>query len=151
MTRTICMALASLFLAWPANAAAAELIKKKSPYSVEETLDRLEKALKEKNIVVVVRVDHARNAESAGLKLPPTQLLVFGKPEHGTKLMEENRQIGIELPMKVLSWQDDTGQVWIAYNSPATIAKSYGIGADHEVVQQMSGGLDKLTDAATRR
>ena len=75
---------------------------KQSKYSVKETVDRLVVALKERGIAPAARVDHAAGAKSAGMELPPTELLLFGNPKLGTPMIAANRKIGIDLPMRVL-------------------------------------------------
>jgi uncharacterized protein (DUF302 family) len=133
-----------------AGAVASEddVIKKKSNHDVGTTLDRLEERVREKGITVMGRVDHAKNAETAGMELRPTQLLIFGNPKLGTALMQENQQIGLDLPMKVLAWEDAEGQVWIGYVEPEELAERYGIDDDHEVVEKLTKALDMLTGAA---
>lgn len=148
--KPISTALAAAFVCLTlANPAWAEMITKKSSHGVPQTLDRLEQVLKDKDIMVAARVDHAANAQEAGMSLPPTQLLIFGQPKHGTQLMQIERTVGLDLPMKVLAWEDDGGQTWVAYTDPATLAERYGLDPSHEVIQTMTKGLDKLTDAAT--
>lgn len=89
-----------------------------SPYSVPETLDRLESLLQVKNIKVFARVDHSGEAEKVGLQMPPTQLLIFGSPKGGTPLMLASPLSAIDLPLKALAWQDTEGKVWLSYNDP---------------------------------
>ncbi|MEX0922821.1 MAG: DUF302 domain-containing protein [Rhodovibrionaceae bacterium] len=140
------VALALLFIAQPALA--AELIVKRSPHSVSTTLDRLEKALAQKDIGVMARIDHAANAKSVEMELRPTELLIFGNPAVGTKLMQAEQTMGLELPMKALAWEDAEGQIWIGYESPAVFAERRGLSPDHEVVQAVADALDALTEAA---
>lgn len=127
-----------------------DVIKKKSSHDVGTTLDRMENIVSEKGITVMARVDHAKNAEAAGMELRPTQLLIFGNPKLGTALMQVNQQIGLDLPMKVLAWEDGDGQVWIAYVEPEELAERYGIDDDHEVVQKLERALDAFTSAAAQ-
>ncbi|MCO6441859.1 MAG: DUF302 domain-containing protein [Nitrococcus mobilis] len=142
------MAAAIVVAALPIAATAAELTTKRSPYSVAETLDRLENILAEQGIAVMARVDHAKNAEKVDLDLRPTQLLIFGKPEIGTKLLQQDQIIGIDLPLKVLAWQDASAQVWIGYEDPRSIAAERGLTGAKDTLQKMAEGLDNLTDAA---
>lgn len=142
------LALALFATALPA--AAAELVKKQSPHSVGETLDRLEAVLAEKDIGVMARIDHQANAVSVDMDLRPTQLLIFGNPAIGTKLMQAEQTLGIELPMKALAYEDAEGQVWIAYEDPAVFAERRGLAPGHEVVGKVSGALDALTSAAAQ-
>ena len=135
--------------AWAGPVSAAEgLVVKSSTYGVAETVDRLETALGEKGITVLARVDHAANAASAGMDLPPTELLIFGNPKLGTPLMQSEREVGIDLPMKALVWEDEDGDVFLAYNEPAWFARRHGIGDRGQVIEKMAGALDALTDAA---
>lgn len=102
----------------PPVGAAGGLVTKPSPYPVAETMDRLERAVKDRELVVIARVDHAAAAQKAGLTLRPTQLLIFGNPKAGTLLMQTAQSIGIDLPLKALVWEDHKGQVWLAFNDP---------------------------------
>src|SRR6516225_9581281 len=95
-------------LAWTGN---DRMVVKKSSHSVAATLDRLSEVLKTRGIGITTRVDHAAAAENVGQTLKPTQLLIFGNPKLGTPLMQSNRRIGVELPMRVLAWEDDRGQL----------------------------------------
>lgn len=135
----------------PIAAAQAEggLLTKKSSHSVTVTLDRLEAAARDKGIAIVARVDHASAAAKAGMDLRPTQVLIFGNPKLGTPLMQSNPQIGLDLPLKALAWQDAAGVVWLGYTAPADLVARYQIGDRAEVVQKMTGVLDALTTQAT--
>ena len=106
------------------------IISKPSKYSVPETLQRLEAILTAKGIRVFARIDHSGEAEKAGLKMPPTQLLIFGNPKGGTPVMLAAPTAAIDLPLKALAWQDASGQVWLSYNDPAYIQRRYGLTAD---------------------
>jgi len=97
-----------------------------SRYSVPETLERLEAILKEKGITVFALVDHSGEAEKSGLKMRPTQLLIFGSPKSGTPLMVAAPRLAIDLPLKALAWQDEHGQVWLSYNSPEYLQQRHG-------------------------
>ncbi len=127
------------------------LIVKQSAHSVAETLDRLEGILKKRGLTIFARVDHAAGAKKAGMEMKPTQLLVFGNPKMGTPLMLSNRRIGIDLPIKVLAWEDDKSMVWLAYNDPAYLKSRHGISDKDPVFGKMTGALGKLTDAATAK
>jgi uncharacterized protein (DUF302 family) len=94
------------------------IITHPSPYSVPETLSRIEALLRTKNITIFTRVDHSGEAEKAGLSMPPTQLLIFGSPKGGTPIMLAEPLSAIDLPLKALAWQDAAGKVWLSYNDP---------------------------------
>lgn len=126
------------------------LIVKPSAFGPGETLDRLQTVLEKKGLTVFARVDHAAGASKAGLNLRPTQLLIFGNPKMGTPLMNSNQNIGIDLPMKVLAWEDETGKSWVAYNEPTYLANRHGIKDHPEIIQKMTGALDALTNKATQ-
>ena len=133
-----------------ASGADNRLITKKSPYSVAVTVDRLSEALKQRGIAIVARVDHAAAAEGIGEKLEPTQLIIFGNPKLGTPLMQSNRKVGLELPMKVLSWQDNSGQVWLAYLKPSALKSDYAVSDRDKTFAAMEQALDVVTNEAVR-
>lgn len=128
--------------------AADELTTKPSKYSVKETVDRLTGALKDKGISPAARVDHAAAAKAAGLELKATEVLMFGNPKLGTPLMQANRLVAIDLPMKVLVWEDDAGKVWISYTPPSTLKARYKIDGREDVLQAMAGALETFTSTA---
>jgi uncharacterized protein (DUF302 family) len=113
------------------------IITKPSKYSVPETLHRLETILESKGIKVFALVDHSGEAEKAGLKMPPTQLLIFGNPKGGTPVMLAAPTAAIDLPWKALAWQDPSGQVWLSYNDAAFIQNRFGLNAD--VMKPLAG------------
>lgn len=94
----------------------------------EETMNRFEAEVRAKGLTVFAHIDHAARATAAGLSLHPTELLIFGDARVGTPLMQANQTTGIDLPLKVLVWQDAAGDTWLSYNDPAWIAKRHGLG-----------------------
>ena len=130
--------------------AESTMVTKKSSHSVKVTLDRLEAALKEKGIAVAVRWDHAGAAKGVGMPLKPMEVLIFGNPKLGTPLMQSNPKSGLDLPLKVLAWEDAAGEVWVGYTAPADLVTRYQIGDRADVVQKMTGVLDALTTQATK-
>jgi uncharacterized protein (DUF302 family) len=106
------------------------IISKASKYSVPETLDRVDALLQSKGIKIFVRVDHSGEAEKVELKMPPTQLLIFGNPKGGTPLMLAAPTAAIDLPLKALAWQDSDGKVWLSYNDPEYMKKRFGLADD---------------------
>lgn len=145
--RILIATLMALALSLPAIAA-EDLATKPSKYGVKETVDRLTAALKEKGISPVARVDHAAAAKAAGLDLKATEVLLFGNPKLGTPLMQANRHIAIDLPMKVLIWEDDAGKVWIGYTRPETLKARYKIDGRDDAWKAMAGALEAFTGAA---
>ena len=102
-----------------------------SKYAVPETLQRLESVLKAKGLIVFARIDHAGEAERAGLKMRPAQLLIFGNPKTGTPLMIASPSVAIDLPLKALAWEDADGKVWLSYNDPAYILHRHALGDEY--------------------
>ncbi|MFZ3264076.1 MAG: DUF302 domain-containing protein [Terriglobales bacterium] len=101
-----------------------------SPYSVPETLARLQSILKEKGVTVFALIDHSGEAAKVGLTMRPTQLLIFGNPKGGTPVMVAAPSVAIDFPLKALAWQDAQGKVWLSYNSPEYLQQRHGIPAD---------------------
>lgn len=101
-----------------------------SSYAVSETLQRLESVLQSHGLTVFARIDHSGEAEKVGLKMLPTKLIVFGSPKAGTPLMVASPTLAIDLPLKVLVWEDAGGQVWLSYNSPEFLQQRHNIPGD---------------------
>ena len=101
-----------------------------SPYSVPDTLARLESILKERGLTIFARVDHSGEAERVGLQMRPTQLLIFGSPKGGTPVMVAAPSAAIDLPLKALAWEDERGRVWLSYNAPEYLQQRHGFPAD---------------------
>ncbi len=126
------------------------LITISSNHSVKDTIDRVAAALAAKAIAVFARIDHAAGAASVGMSLRPTELLIFGNPRAGTPLMQAKQAVGIDLPLKLLAWEDAAGKVWLSYNDPGWLAKRHGLGHEVEVpLGAMSAALSALARAAT--
>jgi uncharacterized protein (DUF302 family) len=127
------------------------LITIKSSHGWQQTVDKLEAAVKAKGLTVFAKVDHAAGAAAVELPLRPTQLIIFGNAKGGTPLMQAAQTSGIDLPMKVLVWQDASGDTWLSYNDPEWIAKRHGLGHAVEApIKAMSPALHALADAATK-
>lgn len=125
------------------------LITVKSAYSVQETADRLEAVVTEKGMTVFIRIDHARGAENAGMDLLPTELILFGNPKVGTALMRCDRRVAIDLPMKALIWQDESGAVWYSYNAPEFLAGRHTLSDCAEVLKKVQTVLANFARSAT--
>jgi uncharacterized protein (DUF302 family) len=106
------------------------IISKASKYSVPGTLDLVDALLQSNGIKIFVRVDHSGEAEKVGLKMPPTQLLIFGNPKGGTPIMVAAPTAAIDLPLKALAWQDADGKVWLSYNDPEYLKRRFGLTDD---------------------
>jgi uncharacterized protein (DUF302 family) len=103
------------------------IIDKPSNHSVEQTVEKLKNILQSKGVTLFALVDHSGEAEKAGMKMPPTKLLIFGSPKAGTPLMLAAPSIAIDLPLKVLIWEDGQGKVWVSYNSPDYLKERHGL------------------------
>jgi uncharacterized protein (DUF302 family) len=102
-------------------------VSKASNHSVDETVEKLKGMLQAKSITLFALVDHSGEAEKVGMKMRPTKLLIFGNPKGGTPLMLAAPSIAIDLPLKLLVWEDNAGKVWISYNSAEYLKKRHGL------------------------
>lgn len=117
------------------------LVTVPSPYSVDETLHHLSTLLEAKQVKIFATIDHSGEAAKVGLTLRPTKVLIFGNPQGGTPVMLAAPTVAIDLPLKVLVWEDEQGKVWAAYNSPEYLQRRHGIPADLAKNLAMVGGL----------
>jgi len=102
------------------------IIDRASNHSVDETVEKLAGILQAKGVTVFALVDHSGEAAKVGLKMPPTKLLIFGNPKAGTPLMLAAPRSAIDLPLKILIWEDPQGKVWVSYNSTAYLQERHG-------------------------
>ena len=112
-----------------------------SPFSVDETMRRIEEIIKSQGGSVFAMFDHGRNASEVGMKLPPNKVIVFGSPKVGTLLMQQDPSISLELPLRISVWEDADGKVWIGSPNLETIASEYGM--------ENSGVIEKMQEAVT--
>jgi uncharacterized protein (DUF302 family) len=119
-----------------------------SSLSPKETMDRLDAEIRARGLTIFARIDHAAGAAEVGLKLRPTQLIVFGNARGGTPLMQSVQTIGIDLPLKALVWQDAAGKTWISYNEPRWIVQRHGIADAEAIVTKMADQLSAISNAA---
>jgi len=119
----LCFVLISTSTVWAADG----LISLKSSYSPEETMNRFEAIAKKKGLNIFARINHTAGAAKIGKTLRPTEVLIFGNPQGGTPFIECAQTVGIDLPLKVLVWEDATGQVWLGYNDPLYLATRHGV------------------------
>ena len=101
-----------------------------SNHSVNETVEKLQGILTAKGVMLFALVDHSGEAEKAGMKMPPTKLLIFGSPKAGTPVMLASPSIAIDLPLKILIWEDAGGKVWVSYNSPQYLKQRHDVPDD---------------------
>jgi len=114
-----------------------------SAYGVKETIDRFENDVKLKGMTIFARIDHAAGAKAVDLAMRTTELLIFGNAKAGTPLMQAHQTLGIDLPLKVLAWEDAVGKVWLSYNEQGWLAARHG--------DQFNGGqaAEQMTAALT--
>jgi uncharacterized protein (DUF302 family) len=103
------------------------IVHKPSKHPVEQTVEALTNILKSKGVAVFALIDHSGEAEKVGLKMRPTKLLIFGNPKAGTPLMVASPSSAIDLPLKLLVWEDVQGKVWVSYNSPEYLRERHGL------------------------
>ena len=125
-----------------------DMVRVKSDGSVEETVARLTAAVEKAGATVFLVVDHAAGAESVGVTLRPTTLVVLGSPKIGAPAMLEAQTLGLSVPLRVLAYEDAAGDVWLIYEDPEEMAEDYGLDEDHPSVKKMQGALKKFTAIA---
>lgn len=103
------------------------IINQPSNHSVDQTVEKLKTILQSKGVALFALVDHSGEAEKIGMKMPPTKLLIFGSPKAGTPLMQASPSSAIDLPLKILVWEDAQGKVWLSYNSPAYLQERHNL------------------------
>jgi uncharacterized protein (DUF302 family) len=143
-------ALLFLSFATPGWAHNDDLVKVKAAGDVTTTMDALEAAVTAAGATVFARLDHAAGADSVGLELAPSQVLIFGNPKLGTPAMQDDPVAGLFLPLKVLVYRDGAGQVWMVYETPRAMFNGLGgIDEGAAYLEVMSGALMKLTAKAS--
>lgn len=129
--------------------AADGLVVVQSNHSVTATADKLEAVLSENGMKIMNRINHAAGAESAGLELRPTEVVIFGNPKVGSPLMQCAQSVAVDLPQKALIWEDEDGQVWLGYNDPEYLKARHAIEGCDAVLEKVSGALANFAKAAT--
>jgi uncharacterized protein (DUF302 family) len=121
-----------------------------SKFGPRETMDRLAAVVTSRGISIMARIDHAAAAAAIGMELRPTEVLIFGNPRAGTPLMQAVQTVGIDLPLKVLVWQEGDGMTWLAYNDPQWLAKRHSIDAGLDrTLHAMADALAAVAREAT--
>jgi uncharacterized protein (DUF302 family) len=133
----------------PGSSANTDLVTLPSRHNVAETVERLKALLSEKGIHLFAHIDHAAGAQKVGLPLRPMHLLIFGKPQAGTPLMQSRQTIGLDLPLRVLVWEDEAGKVWFTYYSLDFLARFHHVADRDEAVKALDAVLSALARAAT--
>src|SRR5580693_5082489 len=115
-----------------------------SHFAPKETMDRVETEISERGMNVFARIDHAAGAAEVGLTLRPTELIIFGNARGGTPLMQSVQTVGIDLPLKLLVWEDAAGKTWISYNEPPWIAQRHHASDAQPIVNKMADLLSAI-------
>ncbi len=136
-----------LFAVLPAMAADG-LINVQSAFSVKETTDRLENILNEKGMTIFNQINHSDAARKVGVELRETQLIIFGNPKVGSPLMQCQQSVAIDLPQKMIIWEDTQSKVWISYNDPRYLEKRHHIIGCDEIIAKVEKVLSGVTKAA---
>ena len=103
------------------------IVSERSHHTVDQTVDRLKSLLQAKGVTLFALVDHSGEAAKAGIEMRPTKLLIFGNPAGGTPVMLAAPSIAIDLPLKILVWEDGEGAVWLSWNSPEYLRGRHGV------------------------
>jgi len=106
------------------------LIDIPSDHSVDETVEKLKRILQERGLTLFALIDHSGEAAKVGMQLRPTKLLIFGNPKAGTPVMLAVPRSAIDLPLKILVWEDGQGRVWVTYSSPAYLLERHNLPGD---------------------
>ena len=128
-----------------AHAADNGIVTVPTHHSVEQAADKLASLIEAKHIVLFARIDFAADAQRAGLAMQPSQLLMFGNPRAGTPLMQAVPTVALDLPLKVLVWQDGDGRVWLSYNATSYLQARHGAPAE---LMKAIDGIGALVQAA---
>jgi uncharacterized protein (DUF302 family) len=132
----------------PHDPADSDLVTLPGAGAVPETVEGLKALLTRKGIELFAHIDHAAAARKAGLSLRPTQVLIFGNPKAGTPLMQGRQTIGLDLPLRVLVWEDEAGKVWLTYRRVESLARQHHVTGRDEAVKALDDGLAALARAA---
>lgn len=131
-------------LAWAQGGENTGLITRPSSHSMQITIDLLKTAIEEMDLKIIEEIDHAAAAAKNGLHLRPTTVLLFGNPKVGTKLMQADQRAGLDLPLRMLVWEQEGNKVFVSYYNPQQLAEVYELKDHQEVVQKMQVVLEKL-------
>jgi uncharacterized protein (DUF302 family) len=120
-----------------------------SSFGPKATMDRVEAQIQARGLNVFARIDHAAGAAEVGLPLAPTDLIIFGNARGGTPLMQSVQTVGIDLPLKILVWQDAANNTWLSYNEPGWIAQRHGVAGRESAIDKMADLLRAIAREAS--
>lgn len=130
-----------------AVSAGSGIVKKPSGFSVQETMDRIESVVKGKGMTVFARIDHKANAGAVGMSMNDAQVLIFGDPKAGTRIMFHDIMAGLDLPLKVYVYRDHDQKIWVVYRNPQTLKQSFDV-SECVIIDKVEAGLRGITDEA---
>jgi len=130
-----------------AVSAGTDIVKKRSSASVQETMDRIEAVVKEKGMTVFARIDHKANAASVRMSMNDAQVLIFGSPKAGTRIMLHDIMAGLDLPLKIYAYRDHDQKTWVVYRNPQSLKKHFNV-EECVTIDKVEAGIGKLTDQA---
>ena len=133
----------------PDAQADTNLVTLRSAHGAAGTVERVKTLLAKKEIKLFAQIDHAAGAKQVGMPLRPTELLIFGNPKAGTPLMQAQQTIALDLPLRVLVWEDESGKVWLTYRRVADVARLHHLAGRDEVVMALDDGLAALARSVT--
>ena len=140
--------LPALALAQAAAAQGMDIVQAQSSGTMSQTVVRLEHAIVARHLKILAVIDHSGAARQAGMTLRPTTLVIFGNPALGTRIMQMNQVAGLDLPIKMLVWQDAQHRVWVGYTAPQAFARRYALGIDAGPIRAMGGALSAIAAQA---
>jgi uncharacterized protein (DUF302 family) len=119
-----------------------------SSFDPKATIDRLEAQIQARGLNVFSRIDHAAGAAETGMQLAPTYLIIFGNAQGGTPLMQSVQTVGIDLPLKVLVWQDAANNTWVSYNEPSWIAQRHAVANRQSAIDKLGNVISTIAREA---
>ncbi len=128
----------------------AGIVKLKSKYSVDETMDRVEKTAISQGMRIWAREDFKKMGDKIDVNIKPTQIVIFGKGRAGPKLIASSPTVALDLPLRVISWEDKSGQVWVAYTTADYLKDRHNIQGKDKVVGKVNGRLKSITSEALK-
>ena len=129
---------------------AQKLVEVESPHNAEKTMTLLREVVQEKGLNIFTEIDHSAGAENAGLDLEPVSVLIFGNPNVGTKLMQADPRMGIELPLRILVWESD-GKTYMGYFDPEGFIDNYELDEELQILQNIRKALGSIVEEVTKK
>ncbi len=123
----------------------SNLIKKRSPFSVEKTVKKFEKAVESKGMTIFAKIDHQKAAKSVGINIEKSTLIIFGNPKISTRMMLKDERVALDLPFKVLIYKNVEGKTVILYKNPQTLKKTYNL-KECMAIDSMEKFLEVITN-----